>query len=123
MSKGSGEFTVTCIACPVGCEVTVSGADEVRGSKCDRGREYALLELHDPRRVLTSTVRTTCPDHPLLPVKTNRPIPKRFLLETVKLLAAKRISPPVRTGDVVVRDILGTGVSVVATGDLQDSCR
>lgn len=123
MSNTSSEFTVTCIVCPVGCEVTVSGADEVKGNKCDRGREYALLERHDPRRVLTSTVRTTCPDHPLLPVKTDRPIPKRFLLEAARLLAEECISPPVKAGDVVVRDILGTGASVVATGDLQDSCR
>ncbi|MGE5592565.1 MAG: DUF1667 domain-containing protein [Betaproteobacteria bacterium] len=118
MSRGPNEFTVTCVVCPVGCEVTVSDAGEVGGNKCDRGREYALLERYDPRRVLTFTVRTTCPDHPLLPVKTDRPIPKRFLLEAVKLLAAKYVSPPVKAGDVVVRDILGTGASVVATDDL-----
>jgi len=118
VTKGAGEFTVTCVACPVGCEVTVSGGDEVRGNRCDRGREYALLEHRDPRRILTSTVRTTCPDLPLLPVRTDRPIPKRLLFEAAKLLATECISPPVKAGDVVVRDILGTGASAVATDDL-----
>lgn len=121
MRGDSSEFTVTRVVCPVGCEVTVLDVAEVRGNKCDRGREYALLERYDPRRVLTFTVRTTCPDHPLLPVKTDRPIPKPLLLKTARLLAEKCVSPPVKAGDVVVSDVLGTGANVVATNDLGGS--
>lgn len=113
-----GRLAVTCVVCPVGCEITVANGVEVEGNKCDKGREYALSEYHDPRRVLTSTVRTSCADRPLLPVRTDRPIPKHLLIEAVRLLAQTRVSPPVRAGEVVIAGVLGTDASVIATSDL-----
>ncbi|MFZ5925755.1 MAG: DUF1667 domain-containing protein [Bacillota bacterium] len=117
-------FSVTCIVCPIGCEVTVLNGPEVevKGNRCDKGREYALSEYRDPRRVLTSTVRTTCDDCLLLPVRTDRPIPKRLLFPVATALARVVVQSPVRTGDVIIGNVLGTGASIIATSDLSQGC-
>lgn len=110
---------LTCIACPQGCRLTVD-IDEgrviaVSGNKCPKGLEYGRQEIENPLRTLTTTVGAAGLNLQRVPVRTRRPIPKTKIAEAMQALRAVRLERPVRCGDVVVADLLGLGVEVVAT--------
>ena len=109
-----------CIVCPKGCRLKVDEQNgyAVTGNGCERGAAYGYKELTNPTRVLTTTVRITNAAHRRLPVKTDRDIPQGLLAQCVKELSQVTMVSPVRRGDVVYRDILGTGANVVAARDL-----
>jgi CxxC motif-containing protein len=108
-----------CIGCPLGCRLEVESDDdqivEIRGFTCKKGKEFAEWEFHDPRRMVTTTVEVTGALWPRLPVKTTAPIPRDRVLELCTALREVRVAAPVRLGQVVLADALGTGVDVVAT--------
>jgi len=106
---------IICIVCPKGCHLSADGDLNITGNGCVRGPEYAKKELTHPTRVVTSTVRVRGAPVPRLPVKTDRDIPKHFMLEAVRLLDTVEVHAPVKRGDVVFPDILGTGANFVAT--------
>ena len=110
-----------CIVCPKGCHLQVD--DEhgytVTGNSCPRGAEYGKTELLHPTRVLTSTVRVDGGLHRRLPVKTTAPIPKELLFQAMEALNGVTLTAPVTVGQVVIHDLLGTGVDVVATRDMK----
>ena len=112
---------ITCTVCPLGCDITVTGEGEnitaIEGFSCRRGEEYARNEFVHPVRILTSSVRMTGGAEPLMPVRSAKPIPKELLLDCVEVLRTVSVEAPVHTGDVIVRDILGTGVDMIATGE------
>lgn len=109
-----------CIVCPKGCHLHVDEEDgyKVTGNSCARGAEYGRKELTNPTRVITSTVKITGAAHSRLPVKTDRDIPKPLIFEAMKLLNVVMVQSPVKTGDIIVKDILGTGANFVATRDM-----
>lgn len=110
---------MTCIACPLGCQLTVEyeGTEvlSVSGNTCKRGDAYARTEIVNPTRSLTSTVRVKGGVHPVVPVKTAGPIPKDKMFEAMRYLNTVAVKAPVSLGQVIVEDLLGTGVNVVAT--------
>lgn len=112
--------TMTCIVCPLGCTLSAekdeNGVVKVTGNSCPRGAKYAETELTAPVRTLTSTVRTDKGD--MLPVKTSSPIPKEKVREAAKALSGVVAKCPVAIGDVIVKNILGTGADIVATRDI-----
>ena len=108
-----------CINCPKGCEmdVTVDGANvSVTGNSCPKGEEYAKAEVTNPTRMVTGLVRVAGTRRPL-PVKTRTPIPKGKIPEVTNLLANTTVLPPKRIGDVILENVCGTGVAVVATAN------
>jgi CxxC motif-containing protein len=110
----------TCIGCPIGCplQLTHEGTEviEVEGYECNRGAKYARQEFTDPRRSLTTTVRLEGALWNRLPVKVTQPIPKERVLEAADAIHALTVKAPIRTGDVLIRDILGLqDINVVAT--------
>ena len=109
-----------CIVCPKGCHLKVDEENgyQVTGFSCQRGEEYGRQELLHPTRVLTSTVRITGGLHARLPVKTNGVIPKEKMMQAVRLLDDICVQAPVKAGQVILPDILGTGVSFIATRSL-----
>jgi CxxC motif-containing protein len=117
------EKIITCIICPLGCDITVSGEGEtihsITGQKCKRGEEYARNEFIHPLRILTSTVKLSGSVEPLLAVRSNKPIPKELLLQSMDLIRTARAKAPVKRGDVIIPDILGTGADIVASGEAQ----
>lgn len=108
----------TCINCPLSCalELVEEGGSilEVTGHECEVGRRYAEEEFRDPRRTVTTTVRVRNGIIPLLPVVSTRPIPKALVREAVKALADVEVEAPVSDGQVIYRDILGTGADIIA---------
>lgn len=113
---------MTCINCPLGCslEVSVNGDEiSVRGNKCKRGQEYGINEVKDPRRIVTSTMKVTGGDKPLVSVKTDNEIPKTLIFEAMKIINQSSISAPVKIGDILIENILETGVNIVATSSVE----
>jgi CxxC motif-containing protein len=112
-----------CITCPKGCEAAVwdeEGEVKLKGKICKRGKSYLAQEFREPKRTLTTTVVTRDSRVKRLPVRTAGPIPKKDLFSAMEVLSTVEVSPPVRASDVVVRDLLRTGVDVIACDDLVD---
>lgn len=111
-----------CIVCPKGCHLRVDDSDRdhlaVTGNSCPRGFDYAIEELTAPKRMVTSTVIITGAAHSRLPVKTAAPIPKELVADAVKALDGVTAASPVKVGDVILRNVCGTGVDFIATRNL-----
>jgi len=110
-----------CIGCPRGCHLKVDEENDykVTGNNCQVGAEYGRNELINPTRTLTTTVRLVNGTHHSLPVKTAAPIAKKDLFKAMERLNGCTVEAPVKCGDVVYHDILGSGVDVVATADAE----
>jgi CxxC motif-containing protein len=110
---------MVCVVCPVSCRMNVdineAGDIFVSGNKCKRGVTYAELELTHPTRKVSSTVKIDKGIHMRLPVKSDTEVPKALLLDIVKALDDVMITAPVRIGDVVAKDVLGSGINFIAT--------
>lgn len=108
-----------CIGCPLGCPLTVEmeGTEilNISGYTCKRGEVYARKEVTNPTRIVTSTVRVEGGKVDMLSVKTKDDIPKEKIFECVKALKDITVKAPVHIGDVIVKDVAGTGVDIVAT--------
>ncbi|MCD8140911.1 MAG: DUF1667 domain-containing protein [Planctomycetaceae bacterium] len=112
--------TLTCINCPLGCtlEVTTDQAGtivSVSGNQCIRGVAYATMELTNPTRVLTTTVRIEGADIAMVPIKTAAAVPKGLVMAIAASLKDTVLRAPVARGMVVTHDACGTGVDVVVT--------
>ena len=116
------ENVIICIGCPLACHVTLTvenGAiTGIADYQCKIGKEYAENEFTSPCRVVTATVKTQNSVRPLLPVRTDKPVPKDKILECMAVLATVRVEPKLTSGDVIVPDILGTGCNVKCTDNL-----
>ena len=110
---------IICIVCPKGCRLTVDeNTLAVTGNGCPRGAEYGKNELTHPVRVVTSTVRVEGADICRCPVKTAGSVPKEKMFAVMDALDGVCLHAPVHCGDVVLADVCGTGVDVVATREL-----
>jgi CxxC motif-containing protein len=110
---------ITCIECPEGCLLSIDyegcKAVKVRGAKCPKGIAYGITEIEDPTRILTSAVLAEGLDIKMVPVRTNKPIPKKDILRAMEEIKKVRVKDPVRTGQVIIPDLLGLGVKIIAT--------
>jgi len=117
--KSYVEKRVICIICPRGCEIRVRLIDGkiigVEGYSCPMGKKYAEQEVCSPKRVLMTIVKCENGDLPVVSVKTSGPVPKDKLLEISRYLAGIKVKPPIRIGDVIIRNVLDLGVDIVAT--------
>ncbi len=118
------KINLTCLGCPMGCPLQLSIVDgeirEVTGYQCKRGEAYAKQEYTDPRRMVSTTV--SCPTGlwPRLPVKTVDPVPKDSVPAVVQALHTLEVKAPIRMGQVILEDVAGTGVTVIATRSLPE---
>lgn len=110
-----------CINCPLGCPLTVTldggKVVSVAGNTCKRGEAYAVKEVTAPARTVTSTVRVVGGERPVVAVRTKTDIPKDKIFDCMKVINTVEVSAPVRIGDVLIGNICGTGVDVVATAN------
>ena len=110
-----------CINCPKGCELDVvrqaDGAVVVTGHACPRGEAYGRAELENPTRMVTGLVRVAGMRRPL-PVKTRTAVPKGKIDDVLFAMHQTTVQLPVRIGDVIMPDVAGTGVDLVATANM-----
>lgn len=113
------KVNLVCIGCPLGCPLVVemNGKEvvSVSGNTCKNGEKYAQKELTNPTRIVTSTVRVVGGTLGMVSVKTSSDIPKGKIFDCVKELQAIDIPAPVSIGQVIIENVCGTGVSIVAT--------
>ena len=111
-----------CIGCPIGCRLTAEIEDgavtHVTGNTCRRGEDYAKKECVAPMRTVTGTVALRGGRLPVLPVRTNGEVPKEKVLAVADALRRATAQAPIHAGDVVLRDVCGTGVDVIAVKSL-----
>jgi CxxC motif-containing protein len=116
---GSEKRHFTCVTCPIGCEIDVEVAGgeiiSMEGNKCAKSEEFVRQELTEPMRTLTTTVRVTGARWPMLPVRTDRPIPKRLFFDVMRELAEMEVQAPVGLADVIMNDAGGSGADIVAS--------
>ena len=107
-----------CITCPRGCHLSVDDNLNVTGNFCPRGVAYAKAELTHPVRMVTSTVEVVSSSEARLPVKTKDPIPKELIFPVMDEINKVTVKAPIKIGDVIIKDILGTGVDIIATKNI-----
>ena len=113
---------MNCINCPMGCEIKVTMEKEkikkIEGNSCPRGEVYIRAEIKAPKRMLTSTVRRKEGNVPVLPVVSAGVLPKESILPCVAALRQVVAKAPIKAGDVIIANILGLGVDVVSSRDM-----
>ena len=117
-----------CNTCPSECLLTVeverdaNGAVTavrfVTGNSCPRGDKFAHQELTCPMRVLTTTVAVSGGDEALLPVRTAEAIPLTLHAQAMNLLRGAVVDAPIRMGDIVLPNLLNTGIDLIASMDI-----
>lgn len=110
-----------CINCPMGCHLIVDTETKiVKGNTCKRGEVYGIDEVTNPVRVVTSTVKVKNGTHPVLPVKTSTAIPKDMNFKCIEEInkVEVEVEATIKMGDVIIENILGTGVNLVASRNL-----
>jgi len=112
---------ITCIGCPMGCRITaeVDGKQitSIVGYTCNIGKKYAQEELTVPTRMVTALM-TVYGTHQPLSVKTSRPIEKSKIFDCLKEISCRTVMRPVHTGEVIIKNVCGTKVDIVATKEL-----
>jgi len=112
--------TITCIGCPMGCQLEIENAGPIKisGHQCKIGVEYGKEETVNPTRNIATSVKVDGGDIPMLSVKTSRPIPKSKIFDCVRAVQAIRMQAPINIGDVVLSNVANTGVDFVATRNI-----
>ena len=111
------ERKLVCIVRPLGCRLEISGTLDdltVEGGLCKKGVAYAHDEITNPVRMVCTTARIKGGIHKVIPVKTDKPISDKYKLEVVKAVNRLELTSPVNMGDVIIPDLFGTGVNIVA---------
>ena len=109
---------LTCIICPRGCHLVVDENLNVTGNTCPRGAVYAKNELTHPTRTLTSTVKIVSLEEVALPVKSDNPLPKEKIFDAMKEINKTCVKAPIGIGDIIIKNIFGLDVNIVATKDI-----
>ena len=117
------ERKLTCIGCPMGCSlvVTLNNGEivSVTGNTCKRGKIYGQKEVTNPTRIVTSTVRISGGTIPMVSVKTREDIPKEKIFDCIQALKTVEVQAPVHIGDIILKNVAGLGVDLVATKNVE----
>ena len=115
------KYELTCINCPIGCRITADydgkEVTNIQGYTCARGLAYAKTEITDPTRMVTALVGVEG-SHVPLSVKTRSAVRKPLVFDVLAKIRETKVTPPVRIGDVVIPDVCGSGVDVIATENI-----
>ncbi len=113
---------LTCIECPKGCLLSIDIENcrvvKVSSNECPEGETYAIQEIENPMRILTSTVLAEGLELKMVPVRTDNPIPKSRLAEAMEEVKKIRLKSPVKSGSAIVENFLSPGVNLLATRDV-----
>jgi len=108
-----------CIGCPIGCDMEVTleegKVSEVKGNTCVRGKNYAEKECTNPTRIVTSSVRVQGGEIDSVSVKTQSDIPKNKIMKCIEELKGITLNAPVKAGEIIIRNVADTGVSIIST--------
>ncbi|MDO8602252.1 MAG: DUF1667 domain-containing protein [Candidatus Omnitrophota bacterium] len=110
---------MTCIECPKGCRLIVDAEKGkvagVTGNECPKGEKYAISEIENPVRILTTAVLGQGLGLKMIPVRTDKPIPRSRIFEAMREIKKVELTRPLKAGDVIVENFMGLGVNLIAT--------
>jgi len=113
---------IICTACPIGCQLKVLVEDgkviKIEGNSCTRGLKYAEEECTNPTRVLTTTVKVNNGKYPVAPVRSEMALPKSMIKKSMEIINSIVVNAPISLGDIVVKNILGTGINIISTRNI-----
>lgn len=111
-------MNLTCIICPLGCSIDMKVENgeiiDIGGNDCKRGIDFAKTEFYNPQRMVTTMVTLNEGEYPFLPVISESEIPKKNLKDCIRLLQSIKVKAPIKMGDIVIENILGTGINIIA---------
>lgn len=120
------EKDLTCIGCPMGCNITVTLDDsndkdikEIKGYTCPIGEKYATNEILAPERSITTSIYVDGPVKKMCSVKTNGNIPKEKIFDSVKALKNLKAKSPIKIGDILLKNVCDTGIDIIATRNVE----
>lgn len=116
-------MNLVCINCPRGCKLEVNKVNDqiqVSGNFCPRGKQYAINELTNPLRTVTTTIGIVSKRYNRLPVITSSPIPKAKIMDVCKALKNIEVKAPIKMGDVIVENIIGLDSNIIASKSIND---
>lgn len=115
-------FNMICVNCPVGCDIRVTVLDgdviAVDGNTCPRALAFARKEVSNPERVFATTVRVEGGKLPVCPVRSRGPVPKSRVFDISREVARQVVKAPIEIGQVILADVCGTGVDIIASRSL-----
>lgn len=110
---------MTCIECPKWCKLIIDVQDgkvvRVTGNECQKGEKYAISEIENPVRILTSSVLGQGLRLKMIPVRTHKPIPKSRIFEAMREIKKVKLERPLKAGDVIVENLMGLGINLIVT--------
>ena len=108
--------TMTCIVCPNGCQLTIDLETlAVTGNRCNKGEAFAKEEITAPKRCVSSLVKSTLPEYPVVPVRTSGSIPKELIMPLMKVLKTITIDSYLPSGSVVLKNFENSGADIITT--------
>ncbi|MCX5748748.1 MAG: DUF1667 domain-containing protein [Candidatus Saganbacteria bacterium] len=114
---------ITCIECPKSCRLEIEAESGkfmfIKGNECKKGETYAKNEIECPARILTSTILAEGLELRMVPVRTNKPIPKEKMFDAMERIKHIRIKTQGKTGDVIEKNFIGTGFDLILTRDIE----
>lgn len=117
------KIELICIGCPVGCNLEVLMEDgkviEIKGNSCPKGKAYGEKECTNPTRIVTSIIKVKYGKIGMVSVKTEEDIPKDKIFQCLQELKGVVVKAPVRIGDVIIENVVDTGVNIVATKNVE----
>lgn len=112
-----------CIACPIGCQLKVWSEEnrvtKVEGNSCKRAIKYAEEECIRPTRILTTTVKFKNGVLRVAPVRSEHALPKSIVKKSMDIINRVHVSAPVFIGDIVIKNILDTGINIISTRNIK----
>jgi CxxC motif-containing protein len=116
--------SLTCIICPIGCELTLQKQGDgwsVRGNLCPKGRDFAVREMENPMRMVCSTVKTSLPGIRRLSVRTDKEVPLSMIRDVMDQIRGIVLDHPVHIGEVLIEHVCETESNIIATTDAFDA--
>ena len=108
-----------CIECPKGCRLSVDIENgrvvKVAGNECPKGEKYAISEVENPARIVTSAILGQGLELKMIPVRTDRSIPKSRIFEAMNEIKKIKVQKPLSAGNVIVKNFLGLDVNLIST--------
>jgi len=116
-----------CIICPNGCQLTADidkgdsvTVGDINGHLCDKGIDYAMQELTNPMRSISSNILVKNGDYTLVSVRTDRPIPLNKIFDVIKEIKSRSVTAPIKTGDILIENVSGLSCNIIATRGVRE---
>ena len=113
---------IPCRCCPFGCQIEVTSEAgviyQIEGNNCLKGDRYAEQESGMQHRILTFSVRVNNGKYANVQGITSKPFEISLRNKVISYLKEIELEAPIYKGDILVSNLLGTDISLLANMDL-----